>query len=383
MIFDVLIVGAGPAGSYLGYLLASRGLGVAIIDKTEFPRNKPCGGGLSRKTLSLIDFDLGPVTHATIRGALLTYRECTVAQEIDERAGVTVVRSEFDHFLLERARAAGAEFFAGTAFVSAEQRKDRIEVQTTLGNFSTRYLVGADGVASAVRRVVFGRNVISYAPALEALVPASAAKIACLGERVLFDFGAIDRGYGWIFPKRGHLNVGVYSAFGAKHMRACLNRLISRFALEDSPPRAVVGHAIPIRNEKKIFEKGRTWLVGDAAGFAEQVYGEGIYFALKSACLAAQAFVESNGKPEIGRYTALLRQHLLRELFYSELIARAFYRFPSFSFSRLVRNVHVNRYLAGLILGTVGYRRCFYQLAASAPYWLFSKRHGYSPELQL
>ena len=73
-IYDALIVGAGPAGSHLAYLLAAQGLQVAIIDKESFPREKVCGGGLSRKSIALLGFDLGSVLHQSIHGAILTYR---------------------------------------------------------------------------------------------------------------------------------------------------------------------------------------------------------------------------------------------------------------------------------------------------------------------
>ncbi|MGH8770925.1 MAG: FAD-dependent monooxygenase, partial [Burkholderiales bacterium] len=108
MAFDVVIAGAGPAGSHLSCLLARDGWRVALFDRDRFPRDKPCGGGLSRKTVALLDCDLAPVRQAAIRGALLTYQnQGIVARQIDECAGVTVLRSEFDDLLVKRAQDAG------------------------------------------------------------------------------------------------------------------------------------------------------------------------------------------------------------------------------------------------------------------------------------
>lgn len=384
MVFDIVIAGAGPAGSHLACLLAREGWRVALFDRDRFPRDKPCGGGLSRKTVALLDFDLAPVTQAAIRGALLTYQnQGIVARQIDECAGVTVLRSEFDDLLVKRAQDAGATFFPGTAYLSSQRKDGRVSVETSRQTLAGRYLIAADGVASRVRRSVFGRDVVSYAPALEALVPATNDQLNLFGGRVLFDFGGVPHGYGWIFPKKDHFNAGVYSIFGGNQMRAHLEQFMARYSVLSARPKKCVGHAIPLRNEKKLFEKDATWLIGDAAGFAESVYGEGIYFALRSAIIAARAFREGHGEPEAGQYTNLLHEHLLPELCYSELIARPFYSFSHFGFFRMVRSVHVNRYFAGLVLGTVGYKECFYKVSASLPYWLFSRRYAYTPGLQL
>lgn len=146
------------------------------------------------------------------------------------------------------------------------------------------WLIAADGVGSAVRNRVFGRNIVHYAPALEALVEVDSAALEIYGRHALFDLGGMWRGYGWIFPKSDHLNVGVYSPFGAKGLREELARFMGRYPVL-SLARSVryQGYAIPVHNRRGEFARGRVWLVGAAAGLAESVFGEGIYFALKSA----------------------------------------------------------------------------------------------------
>jgi len=74
MIYDILVVGAGPSGSYLAYLLSKNGVKVKIIDKENFPRDKVCGGGISYKTVELLDFDISPVIQKNIAGAFLSYQ---------------------------------------------------------------------------------------------------------------------------------------------------------------------------------------------------------------------------------------------------------------------------------------------------------------------
>jgi geranylgeranyl reductase family protein len=378
--FDALIVGAGPAGSYLAYLLAKAGRAVAIIDRARFPRDKVCGGGLTRKARSLIDFDIAPVVQETVGGAFVTFRNrASVILDVDPPVGCTVLRSEFDHFLLRGAEANGAQFHAATRFVAVSEEADGVRVTTDRGEIRARFLVAADGVGSAVRNQVFGRNMVSYVPALEALIQVEAERIATLAGRAVFDLGGMRRGYGWIFPKRDHLNVGVYSPFGGTGLRAQLDQFLGAY-----PPLATaraikhVGYAIPTRNPRKQFERGPVWLVGDAAGLAEATFGEGIYFALKSATLAARALLESEGRP--GSYTSLLKREVLPELTAARHIGRTLFAFPEFAFHHLAAQPGINSNFSGIIGGDVSYRSCLARTIASLPRWLLS-RGGVGPPL--
>ena len=381
--FDALIVGAGPAGAYLGYLLAGQGHAVAIIDKQRFPRDKVCGGGVSRKAIDLLDFDLGPVVEKSIRGAVLTYQNrASTIKDLDTPAAVTVLRSEFDHFLLDRAVARGACFFPETTFADASERADSLAVATSRGDFGCRALFAADGAASAVRRRLIGRELNSYFPALEALVRGAPDITASREDRAVFDFGGMARGYGWIFPKRDHLNVGVYSPFGGKSLRAQLDHFMAAYpALRGARDIDYRGAIIPIGNRRKLFQRGRVCLLGDAAGLAEALFGEGIYFALKSAALAARAVAETGFAADSRRYSALLAEQLLPELRAAERMARLIYRFPRFAYAHLVLNSAVNDDFAGLINGTTSYRRCFAKTLLAFPRWLLPSRPMAGPAL--
>ncbi len=224
---DVLIAGAGPAGSHAAYLLARAGMRVALLDRARFPRDKVCGGGLSAKTLALLDADPGAVVHKSFTGAWIAWRgRRAFAKDLGRPAGCTVARSEFDHWLVRRAQAAGAQFHPHTAVRGVTQGARGTQIDTTRGAFQARIVLAADGVASMLRAQLFGRRVVTVAPAVEALVYCSEEGLRRLGERVLFDLGGMPRGYGWIFPKRDHLNAGVYSIFGGagirKHLQAFL-----------------------------------------------------------------------------------------------------------------------------------------------------------------
>ncbi len=377
MQFDAVIAGAGPAGCYLAYLLAKTGLSVALVDKSAFPREKVCGGGLSRKTVDLLEFDIGPVAHKRITGAYLTFKnQQTIVKDLDGLGGYTVTRSEFDQFLLQKAQQAGASFFPKTSVADVIVHADYVTLKTTGVTLKGSVLFGADGVGSTIRKRIFGSDLVTYSPAMEALVYTSPPQMEKFHNRLLLDLGGMHRGYGWIFPKADHLNVGVYSIFGARNIRRSLDEFIQRYELLRNYSHIChLGYAIPVRNKQKKFESGRVWLLGDAAGLAESVYGEGIYFALKSATVAAEALGSADYRPNTDHYTRLLTEMLVPELHYSELLGRSYFSFPTFNFNRMVKNTLINRYFSGLITGDTSYKECFYKTALTVPYWLFTKKH--------
>lgn len=383
MIHDVAIVGAGPSGAHAAFLLARQGLSVVLMEKRALPREKVCGGGLSRRTLDLLGFPLDPVVHERVTGALITFgNEGAVERQIGTLAGCTVLRSEFDALLVERAQAAGAHFLARTACARVTLEPLGVRAKTSGGELRARYLLAADGVGSTVRRQLFERGLVTYAPALEALVEVPEHIRERFAGRVLFDFAAMPKGYGWIFPKRDHLNVGVYSIFGSHGLREHLARFMHRYAcLRPAINTRVVGAAIPLRNRRATFERERVWLLGDAAGCAESVYGEGICFALKSAALAADTFAESSGAPREGEFTRRMRRVLAPELRCSEAIGRGLFRAPKWVFRRMVESRRVSDDFAGLLLGSTSYRDCLVRTILGAPRWVFPSDSELSADL--
>ncbi|HUI09210.1 MAG TPA: geranylgeranyl reductase family protein [Bacteroidota bacterium] len=375
-LYDIAVIGAGPSGGYFAYLAAKQGHRVLLCDRAEFPREKTCGGGLSQKTIDLLEFDVADVVERRIRGAWLTYRNRdTVVKDLGERSGIAVLRSRFDALIVERAQSAGAEFRSSCAFVGARRTGDLVDIATSRGSVRARYIVAADGVFSQVRTHFFGTGVTAYAPAVEAWIYVPPRVIEAFEDRVVFDFGGMPRGYGWIFPKKDHLNVGVFSIFTTQEINDHLRAFIALYpGLGEPTDIKFRGYAIPLRNRKGLYQDGNVWLLGDAAGFAESFYGEGIYFGLKSATIAAAAMREAFDRPRDMAYTRRLQQEMLTELHYSALNARLFFSFQKLGFYRMVRNPYVNRQFAELIAGGVGHRECFYRTLASLPWWVTSSR---------
>jgi flavin-dependent dehydrogenase len=256
--YDAIVVGAGLAGSHLSYLLARAGRRVALLDKKRFPREKVCRGGLSRKSIALLGCDIAPVVHNWITGAFLTFNnQSVVIKELPAVAGCTVLRDEFDQFTLARACDAGAHFFAEVNLLQLRPHAAGVTALTSRGELTGRRVFAADGVGSTVRAKVFGRRLVSRVPVLEALVTVPDSALQNFSNRAVFDFGGMPKGYGWIFPKRDHLNVGIYSPFAGTALRQHLIRFLNRHpVLRRRNGIKYRGYAIPVRNEAGTFNAG-------------------------------------------------------------------------------------------------------------------------------
>ncbi len=294
-VYDVIVAGSGPAGASAAYFLGEGGLRVLVLEKESLPRYKTCGGGLSIEFLQhQFPFSFEPVLNSTVNA--FCYARGSKIITIPARPGVVgmVMRDKFDQFLLEHCR---AEIIDNLAIRSIAETSDSVNVTTADGRqFSGRYLIGADGANSTVAHALGLRPKRTLAAAIEAEAPAPAQVMKRFCDRPVFIFGEICQGYLWIFPKAGHLSVGIAALHPRRgELQATLKKVMQRYqiSLEDVP---LHGHPIPIYTHRQPISTARTLLVGDAAGLADPLSGEGIRLAIKSGRLAAEAIL--NGHPE-------------------------------------------------------------------------------------
>jgi len=359
------IVGAGPAGSLLALRLAEGGADVSLFDASH-PREKPCGGGLTRKALALL-----PAVPADDPLPVRFESRClfdsgdghAVALRLDQPVAIAA-RRELDAWLLRRATAAGARLVAERV-VAAEADGELRTAGGVHAGFDV--VVGADGAGSAVRRARLG-------PLPAERLTMAAGWYARGDSAMSIRFTPGLDGYLWLFPRRDHVGVGICAPLRSVPTRSMLDRLEREVAraypalVEEHAGR--YAHTIPSPSTEpaSILEiAGPRWaLVGDAAALADPITGEGIYYALRSADLLARTLVEEGGP---ARYPARALEDFGRELLRAAALRERFYA-PGFT-TRMIRyaarSAAIREVLADLVLGAQGYVGLKRRLLRAAP----------------
>lgn len=331
---DVVIVGAGPAGSILAYHLAKASLDVVLLDKAKFPRGKTCGGGIYVRTQKLIPFDFSPVIEGTITGISFT---CKFEKLFIRRYSVplmfTVRREHFDDFLARRAEEAGARFFDQTPFLSLEQKDGWMEVETVAGVCSAAYVVGADGAQSPVARKMGLLSEPACMLAIHSETPTSLIPDWDPG-LIHIDWGSLRRSYAYMFPKKyffstGAAGVNVPAGKIKSYQQAFL---ATRSQKDQTLPFGAAGFMIPLRKNRSVIHEGRCLLIGDAAGLADPFSGEGIFSAVQSARIAASALEDAfrNHWDSLKPYQEAIDLQIMPELECSRLFRGFFNLRPSY-----------------------------------------------------
>jgi geranylgeranyl reductase family protein len=333
--YDVIIVGAGPAGASAAYAAAQQGLDVLLLEKERLPRYKPCGGGLPLKVAQALAFDLAPTVEQAIHGAQITSGwGQAVNYHFGRPLGWCVMRSAFDQFLAERAVESGATLLTGCAVRRVSEQPDRVRVETHAAAYTARALVGADGVNGVVGRAVGLNAGRQYGAALEAEITVGAAAQAAAAGRLRLHFGDVPWGYAWVFPKARHLSVGVatFQTRTALNLRALLRRFLAQQPeLREHSVTLLRGHRLPLGGQALPLHHGRVLLAGDAGGFADPFLGEGIYYAIRSGQMAGQCVARAlaGGQPDFAGYTLQANAQFHAEFRHMRRFAAVFYGLPA------------------------------------------------------
>lgn len=313
MKYDVVIVGGGPAGMATAHILINNNISCCVIDKQVFPRDKLCAGGVTGKALDLlkklnINRSFNGENTVVSSGASL-YVEYNHIIDIDTKSKTHLVdRFEFDDYLVSSYKDKGGAIIEGTkvSYIRSEQKKLML-ANNSIVEFE--YIVGADGavgITSALVDKKFKSNGFSLQ------VDIQKDKFKYESDKMSLFYGIIPNGYGWIFPKESYVTIGIGSDYNKNiDYKIEFETFLEKLGIDYTNEKVrgaflPFGECInnPINKEKNVI------LVGDAAGFADPITGEGIYFALLSGIKAGEIITKAincNDREVLNKYIDEIR----------------------------------------------------------------------------
>jgi geranylgeranyl reductase family protein len=377
MRYDLIIVGAGPAGSVAAEAAARAGLRVALLEKHVLPRHKTCGGGMPMVVGKMLP-DLVPeaVVEAEVRYMRHTWKfGDPVLAPINppgadcELSLWMVQRALFDNALAQRAARAGAQLRDGLSVRTIQWDRGGVTVRASAGGndhafvATARHVIGADGANGITAKAADLRQNRTLAIAMEVEHPHTWGE----GHPDLrldvahLEYGAVSYGYAWVFPKGEHLNVGAGvfrprppGCRGDPHAREELQKAICNYLKMLGVPYEVEAmqfhaHPLPLWNGKERLHTrdGRILLCGDAAGLINPFFGDGILHAIKSGLVAVECLVQE--APQ--EYTRRIHAEFAANFDAALRLARLFYAWAGFIYHHGVRRPNATRTAARLLCG--------------------------------
>jgi geranylgeranyl reductase family protein len=299
MIYDVAVIGSGPSGASTAFHAARLGLKTIIIEKETLPRYKTCGGGFVFRGRKHMPFDISEVIESEFDSVDIVFADKNLKFKTKRQDPIItmIMRDSFDHLIVKKAQEYGVDLLQGETLkevIPGEVAK----LKTTNEILNARFVIAADGALSPTAKLAgWHAETRMMCPALEYELEVSDEEFEKHKHSARFDIDAAPLGYGWSFPKKNHLSVGVGNFMKTKKnpkLREYYYKYLEFLDIKNIISSEAHGFIIPISPRTDGFVKQNVFLMGDAAGFADPVTAEGISNAIYSGKLCAKAIAESD-----------------------------------------------------------------------------------------
>jgi geranylgeranyl reductase family protein len=372
--YDVIVVGGGPGGSTAARECAKKGLKTLIIDKEKFPREKLCGGAFSEHARLLLDYKIPDwISKSDVFGARVFFGQNEIVARKKDRIAVLLYREDLDSFMLDKAMEEGAEF-KNEKLLNLEVTFNFVKIFTNKNEYHCKFLIGADGANSRVSNFVRAKmKSDEYAIALAARI-----------DKNFFDeplielyFGQVYMGYAWIFPLGDKTSVGV-GALASKS--SGIKNEFFKFLKTKNVKEKInfKGHMIPAGGFDRELVSDRILLVGDAAGFVDSFYGEGIAFAIHSAKIASKVVSESLEKDTFSKkslsiYKSRCNHEFGTDLKYSLYFTKLMHKYPNIFLDMFTASPKIVEKYLDIPLKKMEYRNYLYWMILHLPAYKIRK----------
>ena len=369
--FDVIISGAGPSGSLLGYLLSKKNISTLILEKEVFPRYKVCAGGIQWKALQFLPYDINRIIEKKIYGIYFARRLKDIFyKKYSEPLIYTFERTKLDDFMAKKAIESGCSVNFSEKIKNFEISRNEVKVFTEKDIYFSKIIVGADGAGSIIYKKLNKDTNLQKIIGYETEIPLnSESSYPLCDESAVLDFGGIKKGYIWIFPKKRTLSIGgggpvkdalnikKYLKWFLQNYQGELNKNFNAYGRDCLFNQKLNAHFIPVRSNKSFLCDYRVLSIGDAAGLGDAFTGEGIHNALLSSIIASDSI--SNAFSDFNFNFSDYREKINNDIYVniknSMLISKIFFSSPYFYYKLIKSNDNLFNSCAKILRGEKKY----------------------------
>jgi geranylgeranyl reductase family protein len=390
-VYDVLVSGAGPSGSYASYLLAKSGYKVGLIEREQLPRGKCCAGGVMQRALGMLDFPVPEdVLERKVTGVKVVHDGHMHTLDSGKVVISMVRRSKFDAFLVAKAENAGCEVLQGHKLENVREDEGGVDCQVGASDLRAKALIIAEGATSVNASRLYGPYPGKFSSIGMAVECNEDIDRGDMIELFLIDsptkhirWGPGFPLMGWMFPLRTGCNIGVVgSGYSAEAMGKAMVTVSTDLERRTGVLPDISGyaaHPIPLR-ARKVLHTRRTLLVGDSGGLTSAISGEGMSYAFQSAGYATEALkglLSGSVKDPLARYDRLCKDNIVRDMRAAEIIAPVLHWLIGVVdtdkfFGNVIGYEGIVRASEGIAVGADDWRRLLAETIPSFPRLFFS-----------